>query len=156
MGTGKGVSVDDVSQHLLETVPGLKNRGISRTTVAYLFCAPNKGRKSSERYKEFIPARVPGKKNNARKKNVASHYLFSRVKMNREFAQKSQEEVLTLSCDDMNKLNVGGSMMVSRYQQINQICMMTSLIMKTMISIVLDTKSSQVTICNFVLMKNCR
>ena len=42
--------------------------------------------------------------------------------MNREFAQKFQQEVLTLSCDDVNKLNVGGSMMVSRYHQINKMC----------------------------------
>ena len=50
-------------------------------------------------------------------------YLVETVKVNREFAQKFQQEVLTFSCDNMNKLNVGGSMMVSRYHQINKIYM---------------------------------
>ena len=31
--------------------------------------------------------------------------------------------MITVSCDDMTKLNVGGGMMVSRYHQINQIFM---------------------------------
>ena len=44
--------------------------------------------------------------------------------MNRGICTKiPTRDVLTVSCDDMNKLNVGGSMMVSRYHQINKIYM---------------------------------
>ena len=46
--------------------------------------------------------------------------MFSRVKIRREFSQKLSDEVIALSCDDMNKLNVGGGMMVNRYHQIRQ------------------------------------
>ena len=57
------------------------------------------------------------------KKKIDSHYLFLRVKMRKEFSQKFSDEVIAVRCDDMKKLNVGGAMMVSRYQQIRQICM---------------------------------
>ena len=56
-------------------------------------------------------------------KNIDVHYLFSRVKMSREFAERFKDEVITVSCDDMNKLNVSGGMMVSGYHQINRIFM---------------------------------
>ena len=43
--------------------------------------------------------------------------------MRREFAERYKDEMITVSCDGMNKLNVGGGMMVSRYHQINRIFM---------------------------------
>ena len=43
--------------------------------------------------------------------------------MRRGFTERFTDEVLTMSCDDMNKLNAGGGMMVSRYHQINRIFM---------------------------------
>ena len=43
--------------------------------------------------------------------------------MRREFSQKFSDEVMALSCDDMNKLNVEDGMMVSRYNQIRRIYM---------------------------------
>ena len=43
--------------------------------------------------------------------------------MRREFLQKFRDEVIFLSCDDMNKLNLGGGMVVSRYHQIRRIYM---------------------------------
>ena len=113
--------MDAVRQHLIKTIPGLTD--ISKTAVSYLFCPPTKSWKSSERYKGYIQARVPAKRNNMQKKNIDSHYLFSRVKKRREFSQKISDEVIALSCDDMNKLNVGGGMMVSRYHQIRRIYM---------------------------------
>ena len=39
------------------------------------------------------------------KKNIDSHFLFLEVKIKREFLQKFCDEVIALSCDDMNKLN---------------------------------------------------
>ena len=118
--SGAGVSVDAERQHLIKTMPGLTY--ITKTALSYLFCPPTKFRKSSERYKEYIQARVPAKRNNMLKKNIDSHYLFSRVKMRRKCSQTFSDEVIALSCDDMNKLNVGSGMKVSRYQ-IRRICM---------------------------------
>ena len=43
--------------------------------------------------------------------------------MRTEFSQKFSDELITLSCDNMNKLNVGGGMMVGRYHQIRRIYM---------------------------------
>ena len=95
--SGAGVSVDAMRQHLVKTIPGLTD--ITKTAVSYLFCPPTKSRKSSERYKGYIQARVPAKRNNMRKKNIDSHYLFSRVKMRREFSQKFGEWIVALSCE---------------------------------------------------------
>ena len=79
--SGTGVSVDAVWQDLIKTIPGLTD--ISQATVSYLCCPPTKSRKSRERYNWYIQARVPAKLNNMRKKNIDSHYLFSRVKLRR-------------------------------------------------------------------------
>ena len=73
--SGAGVSVDAVRQHLIKTIPGLTD--ISKTAVSNLFCPTTKSQKSSERYKGYIQARVPAKRNDMRKKNIDSHYLFS-------------------------------------------------------------------------------
>ena len=43
--------------------------------------------------------------------------------MSRKFSQEFGDEVVALSCDDINKLNVVCGMMVSRYDQIRQIFM---------------------------------
>ena len=80
-----------------------------------LFILNNKGRNASKRYKGFIAARNPAKKNNICKKKPDTHFWFSWVKMRREFDECHKNEVITGSCDDMNKLNVGGGMMVSCY-----------------------------------------
>ena len=95
--SGAGVSVDAMRQHLVKTIPGLTD--ITKTAVSYLFCPPTKSRKSSERYKGYIQVRVHAKRNNKRKKNIDPHYLFSRVKMRREFSQKFGDGVVALSCE---------------------------------------------------------
>ena len=66
--------MDAVRQHLIKTIPGLTD--ISKTAVSYLFCPPTKSWKSSERYKGYIQARVPAKRNNMQKKNIDSHYIL--------------------------------------------------------------------------------
>ena len=43
--------------------------------------------------------------------------------MSRKFSQEFGDEVVALSCDDINKLNGVCGMMVSRYDQIRQIYM---------------------------------
>ena len=69
-GTGTGVSVEDVRQYLLKSIPGLAEERLSRTAVAYLFCPSNKCRKASKRYKGFIAARVPVKSDNIGKQTL--------------------------------------------------------------------------------------
>ena len=118
--TGAGCTLEELRDHLLKVVPGLKDAGCSRTALEYMFCPPHKGRKGASRYKSYIPARVPCKRNDIRKKSDDAHYLFSRVKMRREFAQEFNDEVAVISCDDMTKLKVGGILMVSRYHQIKK------------------------------------
>ena len=72
--SGAGVSVDAVQQHLIKTIQCLTD--ISKTAVSYLFCPPTKSQKSNERYKGYIQARVPAKRNNTQKKNIDSHYIL--------------------------------------------------------------------------------
>ena len=47
-GSGTEVSVEDLRQHLLQSVPGLAEVGISATAVAYLFYPPSKVRNASK------------------------------------------------------------------------------------------------------------
>ena len=49
-----GVTVEEVRQHLLNTVPGLKENGLSKNTVRYLFKPVNKSRNSAKLYKGVI------------------------------------------------------------------------------------------------------
>ena len=72
--SGAGVSVDAVQEHLIKTIQCLTD--ISKTAVSYLFCPPTKSQKSNERYKGYIQARVPAKRNNTQKKNIDSHYIL--------------------------------------------------------------------------------
>ena len=62
--------------------------------------------------------------------------------MRREFAERFKDEVITVSCNDMNKLNVGGGRMVSQYHQINRIFM-------TMILTYWATKFASEGICHW-------
>ena len=57
-GTGTGVTLKDLKQHLLDTVPGLKEHGISVDTVHHLMVAPRKNSSCADRYKGLIDAKV--------------------------------------------------------------------------------------------------
>ena len=59
--TGTGCTLEELRDHLLKVVPGLKDAGCSRTALAYMFCLPHKGRKGAARYKSYIHDRVPCK-----------------------------------------------------------------------------------------------
>ena len=63
-GIGRGVSWKDIQEHLLEYVTGLREHGISRDTVHHLTVAPRKKSTRAERYKGYVNARVPSKRNN--------------------------------------------------------------------------------------------
>ena len=56
-----GVSLGEIREHLLHTVPGLRERGFSGTSVARLMQPPRRGTIASSRYKGLLAARVPGK-----------------------------------------------------------------------------------------------
>lgn len=120
--TSCGVSVSDVRNHLLENVPGLKDHGLSETTVRYLFRPKKKGTLTAERYKCVIDASVPRKDNSFRKDNMDAHYLLSRIKLRREMAAYFPDEWSVLSVDSMNKIRYG-TLAVSRYHQIRKIYM---------------------------------
>lgn len=118
-GTGVGVTLKDIQEHLLENVPGLKNSGgIHRDTIHRLTVAPRKNTIRSHRFKGLIDARVPGKKNQYREDSANQHFLFARVAYREEFVTKFQKEAQFYSCDDMNKLRMGPATAVSRYHQI--------------------------------------
>lgn len=57
-----GVSLREIRNHLLENVPGLKERGISCDSVARFMKPPRQHTIAAQRYKGLISARVPGKR----------------------------------------------------------------------------------------------
>ena len=69
-GTGRGVTLKDIQEHLLENISGLKESGgISRDTIHVMTVAPRKNHTKTKRYKRLIDARVAGKRNQYRKEN---------------------------------------------------------------------------------------
>jgi hypothetical protein len=117
-----GVTLNDIRTHLLKTVPGLKENGISRATVHRLFHPPNKRHNSAKLYKCLVNARVPAKQNTRRCQNhVSQQYDRAQVNYCMEFTAKFEAETTTFSCDDKNKVNVGESTpAVSRYHNISK------------------------------------
>ena len=114
-----GVSLREIREHLLSTVPGLKKHGISASSVARLMQPPRHGTRASLRYKGQVAARVPGKRNQYREFHTDQHYLFAQVAYRREFSVMFENECALFSCDDMNKIKVG-ALAVSRYHQIQR------------------------------------
>ena len=54
--TSCGVSIQDVRDHLIKVVPGLKDHGISETSVRYLFKQVRNGTFAAESYKSVVDA----------------------------------------------------------------------------------------------------
>ena len=80
---------------------------------------PNKTRKSSSLYKGYVNAKIPSKRNNTSATvHPNFHYTSAQVSYVNEFAALFPNEVVALSCDCKNKINVG-TLAVSRYFQIN-------------------------------------
>lgn len=117
-GTGQGVTLGQIKQHLLSTVEGLAEHGISRDTIHLMMAPPRKGTKREGRYKGLVDARVPAKKNQYREDHPNTHFLFSRVAYRREMGVVFSDEIETFSVDDMNKIKVGPNA-VGRYHQIS-------------------------------------
>ena len=58
-----GVSLKSVRNHLLATFPGLKEKGVSRTTIHQLLLSPRQKSHNATRYHCIVQSRVPGKWN---------------------------------------------------------------------------------------------
>ena len=115
-----GVSLESLRNHLLATVPGLKEKGISRTTVHQLLLPPRQKSHNAARYHSIVQARVPGKRNEeASHEHQHVHHCAAQVNLCMEFAAEHYDEIMSFSCDDMNKINIG-AMAVSRYHQIRR------------------------------------
>ena len=93
-GFSSGVTINQIRQHLLEIVQGLREHNISKSTVRRLFEAPN----------------------------IDAHYLFARNKFRREFVSMFPRSASILSTDDMAKIKVGLPA-VSRYHQVRKMFM---------------------------------
>ena len=119
--TSCGVSVQDVRDHLIKGLPGLKDQGISETSVRYLFKPVRKGTFAAESYKSVADAAVPCKDNALRNDNTNAHYLLSHVKLRRELCSYFRDECTIASANSMNKIHYG-TLAVSRYHQIRKIC----------------------------------
>ena len=119
-GVGKvGVSLREIRDHLMASIPNLKSHGISLNSVARLMEPPQRGTIASRRYKGFVAARVPGKRNQYREDHQDQHYLFAQVAYRREFSSMFDKECAIFSADDMNKIKVG-ALAVSRYHQVDR------------------------------------
>ncbi|CAB3978472.1 Hypothetical predicted protein [Paramuricea clavata] len=118
-GYSSGVTIAQIREHLMKEIPGLKEHGISSSTIRRLFKAPFRSRVSSARYKNYINVRVGTKSNSYREHHPDAHYLFARNKARREFATLFSDHVTMISTDDMAKIKVGAPA-VSRYHQIQR------------------------------------
>ena len=111
----------------MDKVPGLKQHGISLSTVRRLFQAPNRGNIASQKYKALIDVRIGVKKNNYREYHQDSHYLFTQNKQGREFCTLLGSDACILSMDDMTKIKVG-TPAVSRYHQVRRLFTSTDML----------------------------
>ena len=115
-----GVSLESLRNHLLATIPELKEKGISHTTVHQLLLPPRQKSYNAARYHSIVQARVPGKRNEeASHDHQHVHHCAVQVNLCMEFAAEHYDEIMSFSCDDMNKINIG-AMAVSRYHQIRR------------------------------------
>ena len=75
-----GVTLEQIRQHLLDCVPGLKTHGISRSTVHRLMLPPRRKTQAAKQYKGLVQARVPCKKNTAtRAEHPDLHFTRAQV-----------------------------------------------------------------------------
>ena len=116
-GNSTGVTLAQVQQHLLSAIPGLKEKGISRTTVHQLMLPPRLKAINAQRYHGVLSVRVPSKRNDEHGHHQDGHYCLAQVGYMLEFAQQFSDTTATFSCDNKNKINVG-TLAVSRYHQI--------------------------------------
>jgi hypothetical protein len=114
-----GVSLPQIQEHLYQTVPGLKVKGIDVRSIRHLMKPPRSALRSSIRYFGVIDANIPSKRNDIRKINKDGHYSMAASKLLDESLVQFPDEVIFLSADRKAKLKVGPPA-VSRYHQIQR------------------------------------
>ena len=118
-----GVTLDQIREHLLDTITGLSEAGISRNTIHRLMVPPRKKTNAAKLYKGIINARIPKKSNNRFSSDHKDlHFCRSQASMFCEAAEFYSDEVIRISADDKNKVNVG-TLAVSRYHQLSRFFM---------------------------------
>ena len=104
--------MEDAMWHLYKEIPGLYQTGFSSDTLARLFMAPNKQRKSAKLYHGVLEARVEIKRNDKGASGKMVHWARCENRLIREW--HSSWGQCNISGDDMNIINVGRPA-VSRY-----------------------------------------
>ena len=96
-GYSSDVTITQVCKHLMKEISGLKENGISPSTIQRLFNAAFRMRVSSARYKNYINVRVGTKSNSYCEHHPDAHYLFAQNKERREFATLFSDHVTIIS-----------------------------------------------------------
>ena len=118
-----GVTLDQIREHLLDTNTGLCEAGISRNIIHRLMVPPRKKTNAAKLYKGIINARIPKKSNNRFSSDHKDlHFCRSQASMFCEAVEFYSDEVIRISADDKNKVNVG-TLAVSRYHQLSRFFM---------------------------------
>ena len=120
-GNSCGATIKRIQDYVFENVKGLKEYGISDTTIRRLFEAPHKTRNNTIRYKAYVNVRVGVKSNQFREYHPDTHHLFARNKQIRELAELFSEITNLFSIDDMAKVKVAAPA-VSSYHQFRRLC----------------------------------
>ena len=94
------MTLAQVREHLLSTIPGLKEKGISRTAVHQLMVAPRQKSINAQRYQGVLEVRVPSKKNNEHGHHKDAHYCHAQVGYMLEFDRQFSDTTSTFSCDN--------------------------------------------------------
>ncbi len=88
---------------------------VSKHTIHRALIAPHQRWRTARLYKGYVHARVPPKSNcKTTKDHNDFRYTCVQVNLVNEFAALYSKEVLAMSCDDKNKINIG-TPAVSRY-----------------------------------------
>ena len=74
-----GVSLREIREHLLATVPGLRSHGLSVSSVARLMQPLRRGTIASSRYKALVTARVPANTENITKISICTGCISQKV-----------------------------------------------------------------------------
>ena len=98
-----GVTLMDIVRHVKKSL-GVT---VSKHTVHRLMRPSRRKTVSSKRFKCYIDARVPPKRNTATKPNADFHYTCTQVNLVNEMAELCRNNTLSLSVDNKNKVEVG-------------------------------------------------
>ena len=108
-----GASLENIRREVLRKVPALKE--ISTDTIHRILEPPHKSRSNRKRYRSLVNARVPAKKNNdVPNPHTDTHYCRAVVDRTLQLASQHNDEVISASLDNKNKVPVG-TLAVSRF-----------------------------------------